>query len=119
MQDFQELQVWQKAHELTLEIYKLTQGFPVEERFGLQSQIRRAAVSIASNIAEGCGRGSDADFARFLQMASGSVSEVKYQLILARDLGYISRDDGAIRFKLASEVEKMLKGLTQKVSSGL
>ena len=117
MQDFQQLTVWQKAHELTLKIYGLTKGFPSEERFGLQSQIRRASASIASNIAEGCGRGSNADMARFLQMASGSVSEVKYQLILCRDLGYIHRDDGAPLFQLATEVQKMLHSLIQKLTT--
>lgn len=89
MQDFRNLEVWKLAHELTLEVYRLTKAFPADERFGLTSQLRRAAASIAANLAEGCARGSDADFGRFVQMALGSTSEVDYHLLLARDLGYI------------------------------
>jgi four helix bundle protein len=86
MKDFRTLQVWQKSHALTLHVYGLTWTFPKEELFGLTSQIRRASSSIPANIAEGCGRGSDGDFQRFLQIAFGSVSELDYHLILARDL---------------------------------
>lgn len=86
MQNYKNLRVWEDAHALVLEIYNATRSFPNDERYGLTSQIRRAAVSIPSNIAEGTGRGSDADFARFVQFAVGSISEVDYQLLLARDL---------------------------------
>jgi four helix bundle protein len=87
MQDFRNLLVWQKSHELVLEIYRISRDFPREELFGLTSQMRRCAVSVPSNIAEGCGRGSDPDFARFLIIAMGSCSELEYQVLLSRDLG--------------------------------
>ncbi|WP_224998686.1 four helix bundle protein [Cesiribacter sp. SM1] len=90
MRNFQQLAVWQKSHELTLKIYKISQSFPKEELFGLTSQIRRAAMSIPTNIAEGSGRDSDAEMKRFLVISSGSCSEVEYQTLLAKDLGYIS-----------------------------
>ena len=87
MQHFRNLLVWQKSHEMVLQVYRISRDFPREELYGLTSQLRRAAVSIPSNIAEGCSRGSDADFGRFLIIALGSSSEVEYQLLLARDLG--------------------------------
>lgn len=90
MQDFRQLKVWQKAHRLTLELYEETKQFPPDERFGLTSQIRRGSSSIGANIAEGCGVNSRVHFARYLQLASGSTSELAYHLILARDLGYIA-----------------------------
>ncbi len=90
MKNFKTLKVWQKSHELTLQIYKATAGFPKEEIYALTSQLRRAASSVAANIAEGCGRHGDADFARFLQIAMGSASELQYHLILAHDLGFLS-----------------------------
>ncbi|MCV3215610.1 four helix bundle protein [Plectonema radiosum NIES-515] len=91
MKDFRDLKVWQRSHKLVLSIYEVTANFPKHELYGLTSQMRRAAASIPTNIAEGCGRGSDADFARFLQMAMGSGSELEYQLILAHDLGFIDK----------------------------
>ena len=92
MKDFRKLSVWQKAHELTLMVYQATRSLPREELYdGLTSQLRRGATSIPSNIAEGCGRGSDAGFGRFLQMALGSASEVEYQLLLAHDLRLLER----------------------------
>ena len=90
MQDFKNLKVWKKSHELTLKVYKISKQFSREELFGLKSQVRRASVSIPSNIAEGCGRNSDADFARFLQIAFGSANELEYQIMLAHDLKYIN-----------------------------
>src|SRR5512134_1154325 len=86
MKDFRSLQVWQKAHQLTLAVYRATVSFPTDERYGLTSQLRRGSTSVASNIAEGCGRGTDPDFARCLDIAAGSASEVEYQLLLAHDL---------------------------------
>ncbi|BDA76508.1 S23 ribosomal protein (plasmid) [Calothrix sp. PCC 7716] len=91
MKDFKDLKVWQKSHKLVLSVYEVTANFPKYELYGLTSQMRRASASIPTNIAEGCGRGSDADFARFLQMAMGSGSELEYQLILVHDLGFIDK----------------------------
>src|SRR5690348_3685739 len=93
MQDFRGLKVWEKEHRLTLAIYKVTTTFPRDERFGLTGQIRRACGSIPANIAEGCGRGTGSDFARFLQIAMGSASELEYHLLLAHDLGYLHPAD--------------------------
>jgi four helix bundle protein len=89
MKDFRELQVWRKAHELTLAVYQITASFPREELYGLTAQLRRAGSSIAANLAEGCGRNGDAELARFCSMAMGSASELEYHLLLARDLKLI------------------------------
>ena len=91
MRNYEDLQVWRKVHSLTLEVYKSTRCFPMEERFGLTSQIRRSCSSIGANIAEGCGRRSDAEMARFVQIAMGSGAELSYHLLLARDLGFVSK----------------------------
>lgn len=93
MRDFHKLKVWQKSHQLALDIYKVSQSFPKEELFGLTSQIRRAISSVPTNIAEGCGRDGNKDFAHFLQIAIGSASEVEYELLLAHDLQYINKDE--------------------------
>ena len=93
MRDFHNLLIWQRSHQLTLDVYKVSQSFPKEELFGLTSQIRRAISSIPTNIAEGCGRNSNKDFAHFLQIAIGSASEVEYELLLAHDLQYINKDE--------------------------
>ncbi len=93
MQDFHTLKVWEKAHQLTLDVYHATVAFPKEEIYGLTSQIRRASSSIAANIAEGCGRGSNAEFRQFLQVAMGSACELEYHLLLARDLHYLDAID--------------------------
>jgi four helix bundle protein len=85
---FRDLTVWRKAHELVLAVYRLTESFPEREKFGLTHQMRRAAVSVPANIAEGFGKRSPADKARFLNMAEGSLEECRYYLILAQDLGY-------------------------------
>ena len=108
MKDFRELQVWQRAHSLTLRLYELSRTFPSDERFGLTSQVRRASASIAMNIAEGCGRGSEAELARFVEIAIGSASEVEYQLILARDLGYISAEAFGLCSQEVSEIKRMM-----------
>jgi four helix bundle protein len=86
MKDFKQLKVWEKAHVLTLHVYEETQSFPREELYGLTSQLRRSAASVAANIVEGCGRRSDGEFTRFLQIARGSASELEYHPLLARDL---------------------------------
>jgi four helix bundle protein len=90
MKDFRKQKVWQKSHKLTLEIYKVTIDFPPDELYGLTSQLRRSCASIPANIAEGCGRQSDADFSRFLQIALGSAAELEYHLLLSHDLGFMN-----------------------------
>src|SRR3954454_19137176 len=93
MQSFKNLRVWEKAHLLTLDIYKSTGTFPREELYGLTSQMRRSSASIGANIAEGCCRKGDTELGRFLQIAMGSASELEYQLLLARDLEMIKSLD--------------------------
>jgi four helix bundle protein len=115
MQDFRQLSVWNKAHQLVLAIYKETGAFPEHEKYGLTSQVRRAVVSIPTNIAEGCGRNSNPDLARFLSIAMGSASEVEYQIILARDLGYITPEDANRLEDNLLEVKRMLNALLRKV----
>ena len=115
MKDFRQLQVWQKAHSIVLEIYQVTADFPKEERFGLISQIRRASVSVPSNIAEGCGRGGDAELARFLQIAMGSASELEYQLLLSNDLRYMEATDYERLAGMVIEVKKMLSSFIKRL----
>jgi four helix bundle protein len=115
MQDFRNLKVWEKAHALTLDIYKASKSFPREEMYGLTSQIRRASVSIGSNIAGGSCRKGDAEFARFLQMAAGSASEVEYQLLLTRDLEFLRIADYQRVSDEVVEVKRMLAALMQKL----
>ena len=117
MQSFRNLNVWRKAHELTLRIYSLTGGFPQDERFGLTSQLRRACASIGANLAEGCCRNSDRDFARFVDIAMGSGSEVEYFLLLARDLNHLTESDYASLDEEILEVKRMLTGLMQRLRS--
>lgn len=117
MKDFHKFMVWEKSHQLVLEVYRATAGFPKTEMFGLTSQMRRASASIPANIAEGCGRNSQAEFARFLEIASGSANELEYHLLLARDLGYL---DAATHQRLDSEVneaKKMLVALIKKLKA--
>ncbi len=111
MKDFRKLQVWEKAHALALAVYRATGEFPREELYGLTGQIRRAVVSIPTNIAEGCGRNTDADFSRFLQIAMGSACEVEYQLLLARELGLLPDETYQILAPDTEEVKRMLTGL--------
>lgn len=117
MQDFRDLKVWQRAHEFVLAAYRVTSAFPDSERYGLTSQLRRAAVSVPGNIAEGSMRSSDADFARFLHVAIGSASEVDYYLLLARDLGYLNQRDYERLDTEIQEIRRMLNGLISKVSA--
>lgn len=111
MQDFRKLKVWEKAHQLTLAVYRASVKFPKDELYGLTSQIRRASASIAANIAEGCGRGTDLDFARFLQNAMGSASELEYHLLLAHDLDYLTSTDYQTCNTQVNEIKKMLVAL--------
>lgn len=116
MHDFKKLTVWQKTRLFVKDLYLLTQKFPNEEKFGLTQQIRRAAVSMFSNIAEGSGRNTNSDFAHFLDMANGSAFEVETQLYVAVDLGYISQQDFEnLQFQL-QEIEKMLYNLRKSLS---
>lgn len=115
MQHFQKLSVWRKSHELALETYRVSRVFPAEEAFGMTAQVRRSALSISSNIAEGRGRGSDGDFCRFLRNAMGSASELEAQLLLARDLGYLPASDFEPMHSRVDEVKRMLTGLIRTV----
>jgi four helix bundle protein len=117
MKDFREYKVWEKSHRLTLSVYRATASFPREELFGLTSQIRRACASIPANIAEGCGRGGNKDFARFLQIAMGSASELEYHLMLAHDLRMLRAADYSELSGGATEVKRMLTALWQKVKA--
>lgn len=117
MKDFKKLKVWQKAHRLTLDVYKASATFPREELYGLTSQIRRSCLSIPSNIAEGCDRGSDTDFARFLQISMGSSSEVEYLLILSRDLQILTNNDYEILSNDVIQVKRMLTSLIKTLRS--
>lgn len=110
MRDFKKIQVWQRSHELTLKIYQISASFPTDERFGLVSQLRRATASIPTNIAEGAGRDTQIEFARFIHIASGSASEVEYLLYLAHELSYISAEKYPSLDKEISEIKRMLYG---------
>lgn len=118
-QEFTDLLVWQKAHELTLEIYRVTKKFPEEERFRLVNQICRSASSVPANIAEGFGRISRKEFVRFLSIAKGSVKESLCHLILARDLKYMSYEEFNDLKDKYNEISKMLSGLARSISKNL
>lgn len=118
MQDFRNLEVWKRAHRLTLEAYRITEGFPRAEMFGLCSQIRRAASSIPTNLAEGCGR-TQAEFARFVQIALGSACELEYELLLVRDLRLITVDVYASTNEQMSDVKRMLQALLRRIQQDL
>lgn len=115
MKDFRELTVWQKAHLVTLEVYRHTNSFPLEERYGLTSQLRRAVLSIPMNIAEGCGQRTDKDFAYFLQIAFGSANETEYALLLSKELGYLEEVYYSELQIALEEVKRMLASLIAKV----
>ena len=115
MKDFRELKVWDKSHQLTLAVYRATRGYPKDEVYGLTSQTRRAASSIPANIAEGCGRGTDFDFARFLQIAMGSANELDYHILLAGDLGFLQATDYGPLVQMIVEVKRMLAALIRRV----
>lgn len=115
MQDFTQLKVWKKAHTFTINLYKITANFPPEERFGLTNQIRRASISIESNLAEGCGRNGDKEFARFVDISQGSAYEVKCQVLITRDLKYIDSKKSELLINKINEISKMLNSLNQKL----
>lgn len=115
MQDFRKLAVWQKSYDLALDIHRTTRTFPKEELYGLVNQMRRAAVSIPANIAEGCGRYTTNELARFLDIAMGSISEVDCYLQFARDLEYLTQETYTVQNNQLVEVRRMLIALIQKV----
>jgi four helix bundle protein len=117
MQDFHNLDVWQKAHSLTIAIYGITKTFPDDERFGLINQLRRSCASIGANLAEGCGRGTDADFCRHVQISMGSACEVEYHLLLAKDLGYLANEKYLAVNEEVCRVKKMLTSLLRSLRS--
>ena len=114
MRDFTRLKVWERSHRLTLAVYKATVTFPREELYGLKSQMRRSCASVPANIAEGCGRSTNADLARFLQIALGSASELQYHLLLAHDLSYL---DPHAYGRLSAEVTEIKRMLTSFVEN--
>ena len=116
MGDFTKLEVWKKAHELTVRIYERTARWPRHELFGLTSQTRRAAASIAANIAEGCGRNSDAELARYARTSLGSANELSYYVILAHDLSYLDSTEHDDLGRGVSRVRRMLSAL-ERVSA--
>jgi four helix bundle protein len=115
MRDFHRLLVWEKSHQLTLEVYRITENFPNSELYGLVSQLRRSCMSIPSNIAEGAGRSTDIEFARFVDIAAGSANEVEYQILLARDLRYLSTESHDHLHFAINEIKKMLAALSRKL----
>jgi four helix bundle protein len=116
VRDFTELKVWQKSHSLTLEIYRVSAAFPRDEIYGLTSQIRRSCSSIPSNISEGCGREGVGELARFLNIAMGSASELQYQVMLARDLGFVDPDTGSDLLTKVVEVKRMLGAYIARIN---
>ena len=116
MRDFRAFHVWKKAHQITLDTYRLTSDFPQEERFGLSSQMRRAAASIPANIAEGSGRHGNAELTRFLWIAMGSASELEYHFLLCRDLDLLDTATYQEIQQRIIEVRRMLDGLIQRLA---
>jgi four helix bundle protein len=114
---FRDLKCWQKAFDLSLSIYKISRSFPKDELFGLTSQLRRAAVSVVSNIAEGKGRSTEKDLLRFLANARGSLFELETQIALAENLSYISQTESASLLRDASETGKLINGLIRAFDS--
>lgn len=119
MQNFKNLEVRQKSHHLTLEVYHATAGYPSSEKFGLINQMRRASASIPANIAEGCGRGANAEFRQFLHIAAGSANELIYFLLLSKDLGFLVPKHFETLDKTANDVKQMLTRLIQSVEAAL
>ncbi len=115
MRDFRKLLVWQKSHQLALDIYRTTGQFPKEELYGLTIQLRRASASVPTNIAEGCGRNTTPDFCRFLIISMGSASEVEYLLLLSKDLGYITDETYFTLNKELTETKRMMNTFIQKL----
>ena len=119
MQRFTELQVWQRSHSVVLDIYRATQRFPASERYGITAQLRRAAVSAPTNIAEGAKRSSRKDYAHFLNIAEGSLAEAEYLVMLSRDLGYLPVPEAEPLLAELAEIMRMLAGLRRRVEERL
>lgn len=117
MKDYKNFTVWQKSHQLTLDVYTTLQSFPKEEMFGLVSQMKRSSSSIPTNIAEGCGRNTDKDFARFLIIAFGSANELEYQFILSKGLNFINSETSEKLLFQIEEIKKMLNSLISKLKN--
>ena len=115
MGNYRRLTIWKRAHRFALEIYRVTQAFPDSERYGLVAQLRRASVSIISNIVEGSGRQGDREHMRFLRIARGSVCEAECQLLLSRDLGYLERDTWSLLDGQCQELSRMMSGLLRSL----
>ena len=115
MQNYKELKVWEKAHHFTLRVYEVSKSFPKDELYSLTNQLRRAASSIPSNIAEGCGKNSQLEFAHFLNVSLGSANEAEYFLILSKDLNYLTADDFTKLSEVINEIKAMLIALINKV----
>lgn len=117
MKDFRQLAIWQRSHQLTLAIYKLTRTFPSDERYGLTAQLRRSMASVPANIAEGCGRDSEMELKRFLDIAHGSASETDYHLHLSADLGYLTADEHRLLANEVQELKKMIGAFSRKLKA--
>ena len=117
MKNYRDLNVWKQAHEYVLHIYKLTKSFPREEIYGITSQIRRSALSIPANIAEGCGRNSDAELRRFLEIAYGSASENDYLLLLSHQLCYVKNEDYSTLLEQLNGIRRMLNTFIRKLKA--
>lgn len=117
MRNFRTLDIWKNGIEIVKQVYVLSQQLPAEEKFGLRSQITRAAVSIPSNIAEGCSRNSEVEFKRFLEIAIGSLFEVETQLILSKELGFIPDDNLNSIFELLAKEAKMINSLINRIKN--
>ncbi len=115
MRNYRDLQVWSKGHTLTLELHRVSRGFPREETYGVTSQLRRAAASIGANLAEGCRRRTSSELARFVRIAMGSASELDYHLLLCRDLGFMKEDDFKRTATDLTEVRKMFTSFLSSV----
>ncbi len=115
MQNYKDLKVWEKSHQFTLKIYEVTKFFPKDETYALTSQLRRSASSIPANIAEGCGKNTNQDFAKYLNISLGSSNESEYFIILSKDLNYLSQQDFDMLFVLINEIKAMLIALISKV----
>lgn len=116
MQDFKKIFFWKKSYEFSLRIYRETQAFPSDEKYGLTSQLRRAAISIPINIAEGAGRNSNKEFANFLQISIGSASEVECELMFARDLGYLDEDVYSFLDLELKQIRRMMYSYREAIS---